>query len=75
MNQLQKEQNPGPFLSVIVPTLNSGKVLDACLGSAVTQTYKNIEIIIHVPIMRMEDTAQGNLTGFLKRKGSLSICL
>ena len=35
-----------PLVSVIIPTRNSGKFLDACLSSIKNQTYKNIEIIV-----------------------------
>lgn len=35
-----------PVVSVIVPTKNSGKFLEACLKSIRKQSYKNIEIIV-----------------------------
>ncbi len=35
-----------PLLSVIVPTKNSERTIDACLKSIENQTYKNIEIIV-----------------------------
>ena len=35
-----------PLVSVIIPTKNSSKTLEACLESIRNQTYKNIEIII-----------------------------
>jgi len=35
-----------PFVSVIVPTLNSASVLEQCLKSIAEQTYKNIELIV-----------------------------
>lgn len=35
-----------PLVSVIVPTKNSSKFLEACLQSIKAQTYKNIEIIV-----------------------------
>jgi len=35
-----------PLVSVIVPTKNSAKFLDACLQSIKDQTYKNIELIV-----------------------------
>src|SRR3989344_3479792 len=38
--------NKNPLVSVIVPTKNSGEYLNDCLRSVVSQTYKNIEIII-----------------------------
>ena len=35
-----------PLVSVIIPTKNSSKTLEACLKSIKNQTYKNIELII-----------------------------
>lgn len=35
-----------PLVSVIIPTYNSSKFLDACLSSIKDQTYKNIEILV-----------------------------
>lgn len=35
-----------PLVSVIVPTKNSSKFLEACLASIKAQTYKNIELIV-----------------------------
>ena len=34
------------LVSVIIPTKNSSKTLEACLESIRNQTYKNIEIIV-----------------------------
>lgn len=34
------------LISVIIPTYNSGRVIDICLNSLISQTYSNIEIII-----------------------------
>ena len=34
-----------PLVSVVVPVYNCGKFIDRCLGSLVSQSYKNIEII------------------------------
>lgn len=39
-------KNPQPLISVIIATFNAGKYLAACLESIITQTYKNIEIIV-----------------------------
>lgn len=36
----------GPLVSVIVPTYNSQRTLDACLGALANQEYPEIEIII-----------------------------
>lgn len=38
--------NINPLVSIIIPTLNSGKLLKTCLSSIRNQTYKNLEIII-----------------------------
>jgi glycosyltransferase involved in cell wall biosynthesis len=35
-----------PLVSVIVPTKNSSSTLSACLSSIISQTYKNIELIV-----------------------------
>ena len=35
-----------PLVSVIIPTYNSEKTIDACLRSVVEQTYPNIEVIV-----------------------------
>ncbi len=40
-NQIKK-----PLVSVIIPTLNEGRRLEKCLQSVVSQTYKEIEILI-----------------------------
>lgn len=36
----------GPFISIIIPTYNSGKTLGSCLDSIVSQDYRAIEICI-----------------------------
>ena len=35
-----------PLVSVVIPTLNSQKLIENCLGSIKAQTYPNIEIIV-----------------------------
>lgn len=35
-----------PLVSIVIPTLNSKKLLDRCLSSITKQGYKNIEIIV-----------------------------
>lgn len=35
-----------PLISVIVPVYNDAKYLDGCLSSIISQTYKNLEIIV-----------------------------
>ena len=34
-----------PLISIIVPVYNGGKTLDRCIGSALSQSYSNFEII------------------------------
>jgi glycosyltransferase involved in cell wall biosynthesis len=34
------------LISIIIPTKNSSKTIEACLGSIKNQTYKNIELIV-----------------------------
>lgn len=38
--------NESPLISVIIPVYKVEKYLDACVGSVVDQTYKNLEIIL-----------------------------
>ena len=35
-----------PLVSVVIPVYNREKTLDVCLGSAISQSYRNIEIIV-----------------------------
>ena len=35
-----------PFVSVIIPTKNSGRTIRACLESVRAQTYRNFEIVV-----------------------------
>jgi len=46
-----------PLVSVIVPTKNSSKFLDACLASIKNQSYQNIELIV-VDNNSMDDTKE-----------------
>ncbi|MEM3442974.1 MAG: glycosyltransferase [Candidatus Bathyarchaeia archaeon] len=46
-----------PLVSVIIPTLNSGKTLERCLKSIQNQKYKNIEIIV-VDAFSSDETRQ-----------------
>lgn len=41
-----KHTTENPLVSIIVPTYNSGHTLRKCLNSIVSQTYKNVEIIV-----------------------------
>jgi len=47
---------PAPMVSVIVPTKNSAATIYECLTSIVSQTYKNIELIV-VDNFSIDDTA------------------
>ena len=38
--------NQTPFISLIIPTKNSQKMIVQCLNSVISQTYKNFEVII-----------------------------
>jgi len=42
----ERRDNPSPFVSVIVPTLNSGRTLERCIASICTQSYVSTEIIV-----------------------------
>jgi glycosyltransferase involved in cell wall biosynthesis len=46
-----------PLVTIVVPTRNSGKTLQACLDSIKTQSYRNIETIV-VDNYSQDDTAQ-----------------
>jgi len=51
------EQASSPMVSIIIPTLNGGKMLKNCLESIAKQTYKNIELI-GVDAKSKDDTAE-----------------
>lgn len=44
---MSKSTKNNPLVSILIPTYNSSKYLGQCLESALAQTYKNIEIIVH----------------------------
>ena len=35
-----------PFISIIIPTFNSGQVLDKALSSIAKQTFRDLEVLI-----------------------------
>ncbi|MSC08306.1 glycosyltransferase, partial [Lactobacillus rhamnosus] len=39
-------QSPDALISVIVPVYKAEQTLDRCVGSIVSQTYRNLEIIL-----------------------------
>lgn len=39
-------KNDPPLVSILIPTYNSGKYVSAAIESALSQTYKNIEIVV-----------------------------
>lgn len=45
-NNMSTNINILPLVSILLPVYNSEKYLEACLNSIVTQSYKNMEIII-----------------------------
>lgn len=47
-----------PLVSIIVPTKNSAKFLEACLVSIKNQTYKNIEVVINDDKRTNDNTAE-----------------
>jgi glycosyltransferase involved in cell wall biosynthesis len=50
-----------PLVSIVVATHNSGKYLEACLGSLISQTYENIQIIV------VDDGSNDETGAILKR--------
>ena len=41
-----KRDNPGPLVSVIMPTYNQAQFINQSINSVLNQTYKNLELII-----------------------------
>ena len=35
-----------PLISIVIPVYNAASYLNRCVGSAVNQTYTNVEIIL-----------------------------
>ncbi len=46
-NSNYSSKSEGPFVSILIPSFNRATYLGAALDSALSQTYKNIEIIVH----------------------------
>eukprot|EP00703_Trepomonas_sp_PC1_P003803 JAP92803.1 Glycosyl transferase family 2 protein [Trepomonas sp. PC1] len=42
----EKEVEKQPFVSVVVPVFNTGKFIEKCLKSLITQTFDNFEVVI-----------------------------
>lgn len=43
---MPKIKKPGPFFSIVIPTLNEEKYLPDLLGDLIRQTYRNFEVIV-----------------------------
>ncbi len=52
--------NSQPLVSILIPTYNSAKYIGAALDSALSQTYPNLEIIVH------DDASTDNTPQLLK---------
>lgn len=50
-----------PLVSILIPTFNSEKYIEEAVNSALAQTYKNLEIIVH------NDASTDNTRGILKK--------
>jgi glycosyltransferase involved in cell wall biosynthesis len=67
-------QQPGPLVSVVMPTHGMGAFIAAALGSVAAQTYTNWEVLV-VDDRGPEDGTLGIVQGFAERWGGARVRL